>query len=228
MERISGWLLPFTLAVIQLAVWPGRPLAAGDPVSATAVTTGVAAILVAAVALLWRRSAPVAVAGIVAGALTVGTLGVSPDAMLVVSAADLIALFSVAALRPVRTAVAVAAGIIVWQCILAAFAGGLSLDADYAGEVGTIAVLYPAVVAFGRARHRWRAERDTAAARLAEAEDRRARAADTERHRLARELHDVTAHHLTSIVVIASAAQRLGPTRPDLVAEARTFAARTG
>jgi len=226
MERIPGWLLPFVLAVTQLAVWPGIPLLSGDRLSAPAVATGVTATVVAAVALLWRRSAPPATIGIVAAALTVGTFGVPTDALLVISLADLVALYSVAVLRSPRLTLGIGAAVVLWQCALIAATAGLA--ADYPAEVVTTLVVYSAVVAFGRARHRWHAERTTAAGRLAEAEDRRARAADTERHRLARELHDVTAHHLTSIVVIASAAQRLGGSRPDLVAEAREFAARTG
>ena len=226
MERIPGWLLPFVLAVVQLAVWPGIPLVSGDALSATAVATGVTATAVVAVALLWRRKAPPATTAIVAAALTVGTFGVPLDALLVVTVADLVALYSVAVLRSQRLTLGITAAVMLWQCALLAAAEGLT--PDYPAEVVSVLVVYPAVIAFGRARHRWHAERGTAAGRLAEADDRRARAADTERHRLARELHDVTAHHLTSIVVIASAAQRLGGTRPDLVAEAREFAARTG
>jgi signal transduction histidine kinase len=226
MKRIPVWLLPFGLAVTQLAVWPGIPPAGDDPVPAVAVATGVTATVVVAVALLWRRSAPLVTITIVAVALTVGTYGVPTDALLAISIADLIALYSVAVLRPDRIALGIAAAVMLWQCALVATTSGA--DPDYPAEVATILVVYSTVVAFGRARHRWRTDRRTAAARLAEAEERRARAADTERHRLARELHDVTAHHLTSIVVIASAAQRLGGSRPELVAEAREFAARTG
>src|SRR5690349_1920935 len=226
MERIPGWLLPTILAVAQLAVWPGIPLATDDHVSAPAVATGVTATVAVAVALLWRRSAPPATIGIVAAALTVGAYGTPTDALLIIAMADMVALYSVAVLRTRRLAGYLAAAVMLWQCAL--IAATVGVNADYPFEVAFILVQYPTVVAFGRIRHRWHAERATAAGRLAEAEDRRARAADTERHRLARELHDVTAHHLTSIVVIASAAQRLGAARPDLIAEAREFAARTG
>ncbi|MFI7544005.1 histidine kinase [Actinoplanes sp. NPDC049599] len=226
MERIPGWLLPLVLAVTQLAVWPGIPLADGRPPAAPAVATGVTATVAVAVALLWRRAAPLTTIGIVAAALTAGTWGVPPDALLIISLADLVALYSVAVRRSHRLTLGAGAAVVLWQCALIAAASGLG--PDYPAELVILLVVYASVVAFGRARHRWHAERGAAAARLAEAEDRRARAADTERHHLARELHDVTAHHLTSIVVIASAAQRLGATRPDLVAEARDFAARTG
>jgi signal transduction histidine kinase len=226
MERIPVWLLPFVLAVMQLAVWPGIPVTLGRTLSAPAVATGVAATVVVAVALLRRRSAPLTTTGIVAAALTAGTWGVPADALLIISIADLVALYSVAVLCSHRMTLGIAAGVVLWQCTLIAATTGPGPDLP--AEVVILLIVCASVVAFGRARHRWHAERRTAAARLAGAEDRRARAADAERHRLARELHDVTAHHLTSIVVIASAAQRLGASRPDLVAEARDFAARTG
>lgn len=226
MRRIPGWLLPLVLAVTQLAAWPGAPLLAGDRLSAPAVATGVTATLVVAVALLWRRSAPPAVTAIVIVALTVGTFGVPTDALAIISIADVVALYGVSVWCSQRLTLGFGVAVVLWQCTLVAAMTGTS--GDYPAEAVIILILYATVVAVGRARHRWHAERAAAAQRLAEAEDRRARAADTERHRLARELHDVTAHHLTSIVVIASAAQRLGASRPDLVAEARDFAARTG
>ncbi|GAA3351674.1 histidine kinase [Amorphoplanes nipponensis] len=219
-------MLPCGLAVAQLAAWPGRPLATGEPLPAAAVATGVAVTVVVAAALLWRRTAPPATLAVVVAALTVGTVGVSADALLVISVADLVALYGVAVWRSGRLALGGTAGVALWQCALIAATSGVT--GEYPAEVASVVIVYPAVVAFGRARHRWHADRATAAARLAEAEDRRNRAADTERRRLARELHDVTAHHLTSIVVIVSAAQRLGAARPDLAAEARAFASRTG
>ncbi|AGZ43232.1 histidine kinase [Actinoplanes friuliensis] len=227
MKRIPVWLLPLALAVVQLAVWPGVPLLLDDRLSGLAVATGVTLTLVVAGALLWRRSSPLTVLAIVVVAITVGTFGVPQDALLTISLADLIVLFGVAVLRPARLTFGVTAGVIAWQSVLIVVATA-DTDPEYPFEIAMVVVVYATVVAFGRARRRWHRERAEAAVRLAEAEDRRAQAADTERHRLARELHDVTAHHLTSIVVIASAAQRLGDTRPDLVAEARDFAARTG
>ncbi|WP_461030791.1 sensor histidine kinase, partial [Streptomyces sparsus] len=45
---------------------------------------------------------------------------------------------------------------------------------------------------------------------------------------LAHELHDISAHHLTSVVVTVDTARKLGDRRPELAAEAVAFAARTG
>ncbi|MEU7901290.1 histidine kinase [Actinoplanes sp. NPDC049118] len=223
MNRIRVWLLPLALAAAQLAIWPG----AAGPASGAAVATGVAVTLVVAVALLWRRSAPLPVLCVVVVAMTVGEFGVPADVLALIGIADLIVLYNIAVWRGQRLTLCAAAGTVAWQCALIATRPP-DPDVGYPLDVAVTLVVYATVVAFGRARNRWHRERAGAAARLAEAEDRRARAADTERHRLARELHDVTAHHLTSIVVIASAAQRLGGARPELVAEARDFAARTG
>ncbi len=88
--------------------------------------------------------------------------------------------------------------------------------------------MYVACAGLGEARRQWLAGRLAAARRLAGAEESRQRAGDTERHRLARELHDVSAHHLTSVVVTVDAARRLGGNRPELAAEALSFAERTG
>ncbi|MEV6600814.1 histidine kinase [Actinoplanes sp. NPDC051346] len=226
MKRISVWLVPAALALLQLAAWPGYPLLIGESVSATEAATALAVTAVAAAALLWRRTAPVAALAVIVLALALGEWGLPTDATTAIGAADFVALYSVAVLRTQRTAVLAALAVMVWQCVSVAVYEGV--DPDYAAAFAMIVVFYMTVLALGRSRHRWHADRARAAAELAEAEARRLRAADTERHRLARELHDVTAHHLTSIVVIASAAQRIGGSRPELMAEARDFAARTG
>lgn len=226
MKRIPVWVLPLVLAVLQLTSWPGLPYLERQRVSAVAAATAVVVTVVAAVALLWRRTAPLAVTGVIVIALTVGEWGLPTDTLSAIDAADLVALYGVAVLRSQRATVLTLLALIGWQCALVAATG--ELGADYPAAVALLVAFYVTVVALGRARHRWHADRARAVAELAAAEDRRSRAADTERHRLARELHDVTAHHLTSIVVIASAAQRIGAARPELVAEARDFAARTG
>ncbi|GAB1692099.1 sensor histidine kinase [Krasilnikovia sp. M28-CT-15] len=222
------WLLPAVLCAGQLALWPGRAVGS---VAAVAV---IATVVLVAAALGLRRTRPVTAVVVVAAGLTLATwvapadqqMFIPGDALLVISVADLVALFSVAARREVRTTVLVFAGLLVWQAGLTAWRDGLT--GDYPMELVTLLAVYGMVTAFGRVRGRWRHDRAAFAQRLAQARQVRRDAADAERRRLARELHDVSAHHLTSIVVNASAARMLEQQRPELRAEALDFAARTG
>jgi signal transduction histidine kinase len=209
MTRRRIWLLPVALGAAQLAVRPGL--------------AGAGLVLLIAAALAGRRRFPVAVTAVVAAGIGLGAWLVPGDALLVISTADLVALFSVATLRSRRTTIAVLAGLTLGQAVLAV----VRPPGDPADVVLTVC-LYALVAVAGRGRRRWHADRSEAARRLAAAERARLGATAAERSRLARELHDVTAHHLTSIVVSASAAQYLGDRRPELRAEALAFAARTG
>ncbi|GIM84242.1 hypothetical protein Aco04nite_90500 [Winogradskya consettensis] len=221
-------MLPVLLCAGQLALWPG-----GDLPSVAAVA-GTAVILLIGLALGLRTSRPVEVTVAVAAGISLGTW-VAPgaqlvafpgDALLVISFADQVALFSVAALRSYRATVLTLVGLVLWQAPLTVARDGVT--GDLLPDLIFAAVLYVVVAAFGRRRARWRADRSEAARRLAEATRAQRDAADAERRRLARELHDVTAHHLTSIVVNASAAQMLAAKRPELHAEALDYATRTG
>jgi signal transduction histidine kinase len=226
MELIRNWLLPVLMAAAQLALWPGAPLLRGQELDWTAVTAGLVATVLAAVALGWRRRAPVATLGGVVAAVTLGVLATPLDSLAIVSAADVIALFSVAVRRPTGALLLLTGALVVWQ-------SGLNIPVygtgrGYFGVVILIIAVYLLTAGLGHSRARWLANRRAAARRLAEAEAEQRQAAVAERQRLARELHDVSAHHLTSIVVTATAAQRLAGRRPELATEAREFAARTG
>jgi signal transduction histidine kinase len=65
-------------------------------------------------------------------------------------------------------------------------------------------------------------------------EQRRLRAVESqkvvveERTRIARELHDVVAHHMSAIVIRAQAAERLAPGRPEVAVDALGWIADTG
>ncbi|MET8026815.1 histidine kinase [Streptomyces avermitilis] len=224
METIRNWLLPVLLAALQVAwLWPGAFLMdhqVPDPVALAGV---LAAVTVETVALGRRRRAPVQA--------LLGTLGASVlgQAVSYDDYADLgllFALYSVAARCPASVTLrAVAAGIgSTW--LLSALRHGF--HAAFATDAAISASVYVICVGLGEARRQWLTRRLAAARRLAGAEDRKRQAADTERRRLARELHDVSAHHLTSVVVTVDAARRLGGSRPELTAEALGFAERTG
>ncbi|WP_164842415.1 sensor histidine kinase [Actinoplanes solisilvae] len=219
MARWKIWVLPALLAVAQLAYWPGRDLGRAE------AAAGLAIVALVCGALTLRRSRPVVAIAIVSGGLALGVWAVPQqvwlfpgDALLIVSAAESIALFHVALRSSRRTTLLVVAAVLALQAVL--------VFGDEPLDILVSIALYALVVAVGRVRRRWLDDRCAAAHRLAEAEQARRDAAAAEQRRLARELHDVTAHHLTSIVVNASAAQFIG--RPELRAEALAFAARTG
>lgn len=225
MDRIRNWLLPVLLAIQQLAYWPGRTLREDDPVGAGQLAAALTAAVVITAALGVRRHRPVASAVTVEAAL-VACLFLPEDATLLHALSLLVALYSVAVRCPGRTAAVVGSALAVCE----AGRSALLLDSavEACGEAAVNCVLFLTVAGLGRSRRRWLAGRRAAARDLARAESERARAALTERERLARELHDVSAHHLTSVVVTADAALRLGGRRPELTAQALEFAAEAG
>ncbi|MET9453180.1 histidine kinase [Streptomyces cinerochromogenes] len=222
METTRNWLLPLLLATGQGALmWPG--VGPDSPPGAPALFGVVAALAVETAALGWRRTAPVRALACTLGAAVLGSLA-WPDGYPALG--PLIALYSVAVRCPVPVTVrAVAAGVGV-EWVLAGVLEGPR--AALLSETAIALGVYLLCAGLGEARRQWLAGRLTAARRLAGAEHTRRLAADQERRRLARELHDVSAHHLTSVVVTVDAAHRLQDSRPDLAAEALSFAERTG
>ncbi|MEU5945623.1 histidine kinase [Micromonospora sp. NPDC047465] len=226
MTLLRTWLLPSALVGAQLLLWPGLPLLRGDAPDVTVTSAGLVAAVVTLLALGWRQHRPLPALAVVLAAQTVGRLGASPDDLLVLSLAELVAIWSVAVRAPgrvVRVALTVSA---LW--VASVNLPRFDTAAAYLGEVVVAVLGYLLAAGLGRSRRHWMTGRAAVAGRLVAVEAEARQAAETERHRLARELHDVSAHHLTSIVVTVGAAERLAARRPELVAEAVGFAARTG
>ncbi|MEV6177263.1 histidine kinase [Streptomyces sp. NPDC052015] len=224
METIRNWLLPALLAAGQTAwLWPGAALAGEGTPGAAGTVVVVCALAVETAALGRRRQEPVR-----ALAWTLATLVVAQvvwrDGSFGLGA--LVALYSVAVRRPVPVTLRALAAVVgvEWLLSLAHVGWRPALAAEWA--LG--ALVYVVCAGLGEGRRQWLRGRSRAARRLAGAEETRRRAGDTERRRLARELHDVSAHHLTSVVITADAARRLGDGRPEMTAEALAFAERTG
>ena len=177
-------------------------------------TPNAALLLVAAatLALIWRRSHPVATLAVSTAAVTgYGLLGYVNGAALV---GPPIALYSVALALTLRQAVVAAA------VTLVALMGSTGLGNPF-GPTGGGFFLIPAMVAaalFGGIAVSNR--RAFFASIQARAEDEARRRVDEERLRIARELHDVVAHTMSTINVQASAAAMVLNERPEAAAEA--------
>ena len=174
--------------------------------------------------LVVRRIWPIAVFGVVAAICIGAALW---DSGLVDGVALLIALYTVAALRPRRAALVCAApvetAVIVGLVVLAGrqWQNAISYTGTVAAAVGL--GLYSA------ARRAWLAELQDRADRLERERDQQgALAAAAERARIAREMHDVVAHHLTVMVTLSEAAAVAAAGAPDRAAEVMRAAAATG
>jgi signal transduction histidine kinase len=134
--------------------------------------------------------------------------------------------YSIAAARPLRTAVVATA--VLWLPVMAANA----LFVEIAGGAGLSAlwlVLYNVLVAlvslfFGRTVHGHHAFARMMQERAQAAEENlnimAEQAAAAERRRIARELHDVVAHHVVVMGVLATGARRMLKRNPEAVDEA--------
>lgn len=224
METIRNWLLPALLAAGQIAwLWPGADLAGAEVPGAAALVAVLGAVVAETAALGRRRQAPVRALAWSLGTLLLGQVAWQ-DGYFGVGAP--VALYSVAVRCPVPVTVRAVAAAVGVEWLLSLVHVGVRPALVSEWVLG--ALLYVVCAGLGEARRQWLKGRSVAARRLAGAEEARRRAGDTERGRLARELHDVSAHHLTSVVITADAARRLGDSRPELTAEALSFAERTG
>jgi signal transduction histidine kinase len=174
-------------------------------------------VCVVVMSLTLRRRMPVAVlAFVLAGCLTLTAFGYVP--MLGPSAAYLIAIYSVASHRGLATSLPVGAfGLVLYVVSMA-------LDGYWFWQAVSNAVLLIGVWWIGRSLRLRRAYLDELEARARRLE--RAREADSraaraeERSRIARELHDVVAHHVSVMTVQAGAARRILHRDPEAVQDA--------
>ena len=189
----------------------------------------VAAVVVLALAaapLLVRRLWPVPVFAVVL-ALNAGT-GLWGHVHPVNGLALFIALYTVATMRSRRDAL-VCAGLLELTAIigLLLFAGGgWWYDAIFASGLVAAALglgLYRAT------RHAYLAELQDRAERLERERDQQgALAAAAERARIAREMHDIVAHHLTVMVTLSDAAIAASATSPERATEVMRSVSATG
>jgi signal transduction histidine kinase len=204
-------------AVVGLVTAVSIVVADGNDASERMTWWGWALIAVQVVALAWRRRAPVTVAVIAGGSMFAFGLANLPDPA--IPFPSLLAVYTVAAHRPRRVSlVFVAALTVVAAVVLAVDSQTDPADVAVNYFVGVTAWLLGDAARTQRERARWLAERQDGAA---------ARAAADERVRIARDLHDVVAHHISVIAVQAEAAQEVLATSPERAGAAMATVADT-
>jgi signal transduction histidine kinase len=170
-------------------------------------------VVIASLVLIGRNRFPLTVLAIsTAGVLGYTLLGYVNGAALIAPA---VAVYAVATNLPVKQALAASAAAlaVLWP----ATAALNPFDSTTGGPVVVIPVLFAATCLGGIAVSNRRA---FVASIQARADDEARRRIDEERLRIARELHDVVAHTMSTINVQASAAAIVLKDRPDAAAEA--------
>ncbi len=202
-RRLLGVIGPLALAGFQLFGTLGA--AHGQPERRSLDILAVLLVLAGPAALLWLRRFPVQVLWLVAAATLVYLLrGYAYGPVIFSLAVCVIAVI----VRGHRTAAWLAAGFVYFGHLAGAVIGG-----DWSwGQVLGVGAWALVILAVGELA-RVRVER-AGAARHARAETVR-RQANEERLRIARELHDVVAHHMSLINVQAGVALHLVDKRPE-------------
>ncbi|MCX2928041.1 sensor histidine kinase [Streptomyces sp. NEAU-W12] len=221
-HRLSPTLFAVVHTVLMLLTVPTLE----EPPSTLAWITACSATVLTVAALARRDRTPLAALGAILAVSVLGQILTIPDMLgLIPGLAVLMAIFSVTTVSDWTVALGATVTAAVVQPLPMAVRHGFDgvSFSDWLIAVG----LYLMVSALGAGRRHRLRERQAVEERLARAAQERAQAADTERERLAQELHDISAHHLTSVVVSVEAARRLGEKRPELGAEALAFASRT-
>jgi signal transduction histidine kinase len=187
------------VTVVSIAV------ADGDDPTERMTWWGWALVAVQVVPLVWRRRAPVAVllvSGL--GSLVFGGANL-PDPAIQFTLA--LALYTVAAYRCRSISVPVVLMFVV--------VGALSFVLDEQADLADVAVTYLVGVGAWVVGDSTRSQRERTAWLAQRQQDEARRAAAEERVRIARDLHDVVAHHISVIAVQAEAAQEVLAAHPE-------------
>jgi signal transduction histidine kinase len=188
----------------------------------------VALVLLQTVPLAWRRRRPLGTCVVVGVASAVYGAAPYPDLGLSVPPGGLLALYTAAAWCSRRTALLVGAAVAVGVATIMALP---ATNADVVDVALAALALVTAWVLGDRARiqRAWTAALQDRAERLErERENDARRAVAEERTRIARELHDVVAHHVSMMVVQAEAGPVAAERDPSRAADAFDSIAVTG
>ncbi len=226
-----------TIAFLATLLAAGEFYGANRSIPTAQIVAVIVLALVQHVPLALRRVRPVT-ALLAVAVLQAALLAVLPTGLALWTAAPVVTAYTVATLRPTRAVVGAVLAAVGIEAV-GATVGASALVKDQLGapaglgEVGVVvealALVASAVLINGvsAAVGSWvalrRAHDRDARARAAEGVEHQATltraAVAAERTRMARELHDVAAHHLTGLVVQAGAAERLVDGDPERAKE---------
>jgi signal transduction histidine kinase len=226
-NRAAGrWVLDVLVTLIAAAAAVPAAVHSVDGQPGGAPLALAVALALSATPLLVRRIWPIPVLGCVLAA-NIG-VAISGDHRTANVLALLIALYTVATMRPRRDALACAA------VLELAVVAGLLLFArsDWWFDAIFLSGLVAAALGLGlyaATRRAYLAELRDRAARLERERDQQgALAAAAERDRIAREMHDIVAHHLTVMVTLSDAAVAVSAASPERAAEVMRRVSATG
>jgi signal transduction histidine kinase len=175
--------------------------------------------------LVVRRIWPIPVFGVMVAAFIGAVLW---DRRLVDALALLIALYTVAALRSRRAALVCAGLLEIAVVVVLVLLTGLAWWREAIQPTGMIAAAL-GLGLYSATRRAYLAELHERADRLERERDQQAAlAAAAERTRIAREMHDVVAHHLTVMVTLSEAAVAASASSPERAAEVMRSVSATG
>ncbi|MFF4275259.1 sensor histidine kinase [Streptomyces sp. NPDC001536] len=208
-QAVEATTLVLLFALTAASVLVTRAVLSGAP----PLWPGIALAAVACAALHWRRERPLSVlAATTLCTMVTGALGYLLTVGVMVPL--LVAQYSTSVRTPRRTswnsALAAAAGMVVTGLLVPSFR-----DSPILGTVNPVAMvmLAAALGAYVRVRRQYAVARAEHTVREREEETRHR--VIQERMRIARELHDVVAHHLTLADAQAGTAAHLAHTHPD-------------
>ena len=220
-HSLRGWTLDGSVAVGVAALSLPSMFHEGRTPSVGAVTL----LLLVTVPVLLRRHHPVTVFAWTLVVTVVGAVAVDQE---IVTLAALVALYTVAAQLPRRTALTCASLLEV----AAAVAAVRSTRVEWWFALLTLSGLVAAALGLGlyaATRRAYLAELQDRAERLEHERDQQGElAAAAERSRIAREIHDIVAHHLTVIVALSDGAVAASAASPARAAEVMRTVSATG
>lgn len=220
-HSMRGWTLDGSVAVGVGALSLPSMFHDGRTPSVGAVTL----LLLVTVPVLLRRHYPVTVFAWTLVVTVVGAVAVDQE---IVTLAALVALYTVAAQLPRRTALTCASLLEV----AAAVAAVRSTRVDWWFALLTLSGLVAAALGLGlyaATRRAYLAELHDRAERLEHERDQQGElAAAAERSRIAREIHDIVAHHLTVIVALSDGAVAASAASPARAADVMRTVSATG